>query len=142
MWRLFGSCKKSILIDQYPIPKTEELFNMPANGKQFSVIDLGSAYLQMNLKDEHRHLLTINRHMRLFRVHGFPFGFASAPTLWQITIDKLLQRISHTKCYLDDIIVIGMTLEKHRNNLSSILRRLEEFGLKINSKNANSLKIK
>ena len=41
--------------------------------------------------------------------------------------------------YLDDIIVFGRTLQKHRERLSLVLSRLTEAGLKINPKKCKLL---
>ncbi|CAC5399296.1 unnamed protein product [Mytilus coruscus] len=60
------------------------------------------------------------------------FGIASAPAIWQRTIEQILSGIPGTQCLLDDMIITGSTDEEHLNNLESVLKRLNQYGLKAN----------
>lgn len=73
-------------------------------------MDLTHAYQQLLLDDESKVFVTINTHKGLFRYNRLPFRVALAPAIFQRTIDSLLQGISNTCAYLDDILVLG-TLE-------------------------------
>lgn len=50
------------------------------------------------------------------------FGIASAPAIWQRSIEQVLQDIPMTQCFLDDIIITGRTESDHFNNLKMVLR--------------------
>ena len=39
-------------VDQYPLPKTEDIFANLAGGEKFTKMDLRQAYLQLHLSDE------------------------------------------------------------------------------------------
>ena len=54
-------------IDQYPIPKAEDLFATLAGGKKFLKLDLSHAYQQMLLHPDDRKYTTINTHLGLFQ---------------------------------------------------------------------------
>ena len=58
--RLCGDYKVTINpvleVDQYPLPKPDNIFATLATGKYFSKIDLTHAYQQMKLKEDSRHL--------------------------------------------------------------------------------------
>ena len=58
------------------------------------------------------------------------FGVASAPAIWQQTMDQVLQGIPGTQCYLDDILITGNSDEQHLANLEQVLHRLNEYGLR------------
>ena len=60
------------------------------------------------------------------------FGIASAPAIWQRTIDQILQRLEGVYCTLDDMVITGKDDKEHLNNLSKVLQRLEEFNLRAN----------
>ena len=135
--RLCGDYKmtvnRSLEIDQYSLPKPEDLFASLTGGQKFSIIDLTQAYLQMELEDDSKEFVTINTHMGLYRYSRLPFGVASAPAIFQRTMDTILQGLSHVQCYIDDIIVIGTDDEEHIRNLEEVLARLRSHGIRVKS---------
>ena len=92
-------------VDQYPLPKSDDLLATLSGGKIFSKIDLSRAYQQMPLDEMSRHVVTINTHRGLFRYNCLPFGVASAPAVFQRAMDTILQGIPNVICYIDDILV-------------------------------------
>ena len=66
-------------IDQYPLPKPDDLFASLAGGERFTKLDLLQAYMQLLLDEESAKYLTVNTHRGLYRL---PFGVALAPALF------------------------------------------------------------
>ena len=132
--RLCGDYKVTINpvleIDQYPLPKPDDLFATLAGGKQFTKIDLTHAYQQMNLEESSRELVTVNTHKGLYRYTRLPFGVASAPAMFQKTMDVVLQGLPNVICYLDDILVTGKTEDEHLANVERVLERLQQYGIR------------
>ena len=118
-------------VDQYPLPKPEELFTSLAGGQHFSKLDLSQAYQQLVLDKESRKYTTINTHKGLYQYTRLPFGIASAPALFQKTMDSILQGLPHVICYLDDILVTGADDAEHMRNLEEVLSRLKHHGLRL-----------
>ena len=106
----------------------------------FSVIDLCHAYLQMEVEEQSRPFLTVNTMCGLYQYQCLPYGVTLAPAIWQLTMDQILQGISGVFCYLDDIIVSDCTMEVHLEQLTTVLRRLEEYGLKANQEKCKFLR--
>ena len=75
--------------------------------------------------------LTINTHKVLYRYLRLPFGVASAPSLFQKSMEQILQGIEGVVVYLDDLQVTGTTMEEHLQRLDRVLQRLEKFGLRL-----------
>ena len=100
-------------VDQYPLPRIEDIFASLAGGQTFSKIDLTQAYLQMAVADDCRKYLTINTHRGLYRYNRLVFGVASAPAVWQRAIDQVLQGIPNVQCILDDMILTGKNDLEH-----------------------------
>ena len=119
----------SLEVDQYPLPRPEDLFTSLEGGKYFSKIDLTHAYQQMVLEEKSRELVTINTHKGLYQYTRLPFEVASAPALFQQAMDHILQGIPNVICYLDDILVTGKSPEEHLTNLELVLKRLSEEGM-------------
>ena len=118
-------------VEQYPLPKPQELLATLAGGQKFTKLDLSAAYQQMLLDDESRKLVTVNTHLGLFRYCRLPFGIASAPAIFQRAMDTLLQGIPHVICYIDDVLVTGLTEEEHLQNLTQVLHKLQEQGMRL-----------
>ena len=129
--RLCGDYKITINVDlevdQYPLPKPDDLFASLAGGKTFSIIDLTHAYQQMPLKEASGDLVTINTHKGLYHYTRLPFGVASAPSIFQRVMDTVLQRLQKVVCYLDDILITGSMDEEHLHNLEAVLKRLSRY---------------
>ena len=132
--RLCGDYKVTINpqleVDQYPLPKPDNIFATLSGGNWFSKIDLKHAYQQIKLSKSSRPLVTINTHRGLFQYTRLPFGVASAPALFQKVMDTVLQGLSKVICYLDDILITGSSQQEHFDNVKQVLRRLEQYGIR------------
>ena len=118
-------------VDQYPVPKPEDLFSTLAGGKTFLKLDLSHAYQQDLLEPESRKYVTINTHKGLYQYHRLPFGVASAPAVFQQAMEKILQGLPMVVVYIDDILVTGRTEREHLENLSRVFSRLQDYGLRL-----------
>ena len=132
--RLCGDFKvtvnPSLSVDQYPMPKVEDLLATLANGKKFTKLDLTQAYLQLALHPESKYC-TINTHRGLYQFNRLPFGIASAPAQFQKVMDTILQGVPGAMCYIDDILITGAAKEEHLQNLEEVLRRLQTYGIRM-----------
>ena len=55
----------------------------------------------------------------------------TAPTIFQRSMDAILQGIPSVICYLDDLLVTGASDQEHLQNLQEVLSRLKEQGIKL-----------
>ena len=142
--RLCGDFKQTINpvlhVQQYPLPRIDDIFASLGGGQKFSKIDLRQAYLQMEMEEESNKFLTINTHKGLFQYNRLVFGVASAPAIWQQAMDQILEGIPHVQCILDDMIISGATDQEHLDNLEEVLSRLSKHGLRVNSSKCESFK--
>ena len=106
--------------ESYPLPRIDDLFASLNGGKTFTTLDLAHAYQQILLDEESRKLVVINTHKGLFRYNRLPFGVASAPAIFQRTIEGILRGIPHVCVYLDDILVTGNTDDEHLHTLEEV----------------------
>ena len=117
--------------DVYPLPRVEDLFATLAGGKTFTKLDLAHAYQQIPLEESSKQYVTINTHKGLYQYNRLPFGVAAAPSIFQRTLENLLQGIPHVSIYLDDILVTGTSEAEHLDTLDQVLNRLETAGLRL-----------
>ena len=101
-------------VDHYPLPRVEDVFANLSGGLRYNKLDLQQAYLHMAMDDESKKLLTINTHKGLFTFDRLPFGIASAPAMWQRTMEQVLQGIPGMQCILDNMIITGRNDEEHK----------------------------
>ena len=114
--------------NQYPLPLPEDIFAKLAGSKIFSIIDLSDAYLQVEVEENSKELLTINTHRGLFRYNRLVPGVKSAPGAFQRIIDSMISGIEGVDSYLDDLIIYGKTEECHERSLRQLLDRIKDFG--------------
>ena len=117
--------------DTYPLPRVDDIFASLSGGKTFSKLDLANAYQQVPLKSQSKQLVTINTHRGLYCYNSLTFGISAAPSIFQRTMENVLQGISNTYIYLDDLLVTGRTPESHLANLEEVLSKLQSAGLRL-----------
>ena len=120
-------------IESYLLPKIVDLLALLAGGKKFSKLDLANTYQQVPLDDKFKKLVTINTHKGLFQYNRLPLGISTAPSIFQHTMETLLQGLSGVCLYLDDILISGKTDQEHLSNLATVSQRLQEVGMKLKS---------
>ncbi|CAI6366913.1 unnamed protein product [Macrosiphum euphorbiae] len=134
--RICVDCKvtinKFIQTQHYPLPNIEDLFASMASCAVFCVLDLSGAYQQLELASSSKEYLTINTLKGLFRFTRLTFGVASAPAIFQSTMDQILLGLENVFCYLDDILIGEKTVEKCRQKLDLVLDRLNNLNVSIN----------
>ena len=72
--------------------------------------------------------MVINTHKPLYQYNWLPVGVASATSIFQKTMEGILQGIEHVTVYIDDILVTGRTEPKHLQTLQDVLACLEKAG--------------
>ena len=120
-------------LDNYPIPKPDDLFATLSGGKRFTKLDLSQAYQQMLLDDESRERLTIDTHKGLFKSTRLPYGEKSAPGIFQREreMEKRLSHIPYTLIRIDNILISGENDEANLENFAAVLKVLHDSGLRL-----------
>lgn len=123
---------KHLLIDEHPLPTTDDLFTVLNGGDKFSKIDLRKAYLQWSVREEDQSKLTLSTHKGLFKCTRLLFGLSSAPAKWQRKIESILSGIEGVVVFIDDICVTGPDNKTHLARLREVFERLKVHGLRVN----------
>jgi len=61
------------------------------------------------------------------------FGLRNTAQTFQCFIDDVLEGLEFCYAYIDNILVASSSPEEHYKHLKILLRRLEEYGVVINS---------
>lgn len=118
-------------MDQYPLPRIEDLFSQLQGGVEYTKLDLSQAYQQLLLDDNSRKLTVISTHRGLFEYMRLPYGLSCAPAKFQKIIEQIFQGLDGVIVFLDDILITGRTREEHIANVEKVLSRLAKAGLTI-----------
>jgi len=125
---------RAVIPDTFPLPHLEDLLSSLSGATVFSKIDLKSAYHQIPLHEDSKHLTTFITHCGLYRYNRVCFGLASAPSAFQRIMSQVLEDLAGVLCYLDDILVFGSTVTEHDERLRAVLERIKSTGLTLNDK--------
>ncbi|XP_065085289.1 uncharacterized protein K02A2.6-like [Ochlerotatus camptorhynchus] len=123
--------------DHHPLPHPDDLFAELARARYFTHLDLSDAYLQVEVKEESRKLLTVNTHCGLFQYNRLPPGVKSAPGAFQRIIDSMVAAV---KPYLDDILIAGRTKQEHDRSLYAVLEQIQAISKMQSPKDVQQLR--
>ncbi|KAJ8889840.1 hypothetical protein PR048_009344 [Dryococelus australis] len=110
-------------VDQYPLPRADDIFNKFVGCQAFCHLDLTQAYLQLEVEESCRELLTIKTRNGLYRFNRLVFGLASAPAIFQSVIESILFKIGNLAAFLDDILIGGKDRQECGKNLNLVLEK-------------------
>ena len=124
--RLCGDYKLTVhqatKLEQYAIPRIENLFLSLSGGQMYTKLDMSHAYQQVVLDEESHKYTTINTHCHLVS----PQTQLSFNVTW-----KTCCKVYQVCVYLDDIILTGSTPQEHTSRLHEVLCRLSEANLRL-----------
>ncbi|GFU69236.1 retrovirus-related Pol polyprotein from transposon 297 [Trichonephila clavipes] len=121
-------------VDAYPLPRMDDLLNEATPTSFMSTIDLQSGYHQVKVADVDQDKTAFFCPFGTCRYLRMPFGLQNAPATFQRLIDKFRSGLKDVFAlsYLDDIIVLSETFEKHQEDLEKVFERLSIFKLHAN----------
>ena len=123
---------QNIVLNNLPMPRTEEIVLVFSNATVFFKIDLKSAYHQVELTENCRHITGFTTMFGNYVYNRLPFGLATAPGFFQQVMNEVLDGVKNVKCYLDDILGYGKDVNELNEVRDLVLQRLEKYGITIN----------
>lgn len=127
-----GDLNQNIKREHYQIPKREEIVSEMAGAQYFSKLDAAQGFWQIKLDEESSRYCTFNTPFGRYRFLRMPFGIISASEIFHRAMDNMLEGLEGVRCYVDDVVIWGSTLQEHNQRLSKVLQRIRENGLKLN----------
>ncbi|KAE8740292.1 hypothetical protein FOCC_FOCC014192 [Frankliniella occidentalis] len=119
-------------IDQYKIPKPEELF-VKCTGKYYSKLDNSEMYLQMKVHPDDLKYNVANTAIGFLQYERILYGIASAPAKCQELMDIILKPYAEWAfAYLDDTVVTGKTLEECIQRTRLVIKAYDERNVRVN----------
>lgn len=136
-WRLvvdFRQLNKKILADKFPLPRIDSILDQLGRAKYFTTLDLMAGFHQVPLAEDARKYTAFSTSDGHFQFKRLPFGLNISPNSFQRMMNIALAGLT-PECafvYIDDIVVIGCSVDHHLNNLEQIFMRLRHYNLKLN----------
>ena len=133
---------KAIERIRHPMQTLEDIIQEVNGAKIFCKLDMNNAFLQLELEETSRSIMTFVSHRGLHRLKRLSYGISSAPEVLQlkvlikflisIKIEKVLRGIPRCKNIADDTIIYGNSTEEIDDTLRQILHRFSENNLTLN----------
>ena len=120
-------------VDAEPLPLVETLIDKLAQSSYFSTIDMNSGYWNIKIHKDDTEKLAFATHNGLYEWLRLPFGWRNAPSIFQRTIRRILNKhkINFAANYFDDIIIFSNSYEEHVNHIETIFNICREENLKL-----------
>ena len=117
------------------IPRTDDCIDAVGQIKPqyLTTLDLMMAFHQIPIKESSRDYTSFVTHFGRFRYKRMSMGLRNAARTCQLAIDMVLRGLEFKNAmwYMDDIVVMSSTFEKHLADLDEVFGRIEKAGLKL-----------
>lgn len=120
--------------DSYPLPMVADTLDKLKDARYLSSLDIKSAYWQVPLAKDSRQYTAFSVPNRgLYQFCRMPMGLHNSAATWQRLMDSILgpDLEPNVFVYLDDVVIVTQTFEKHLSVLEEVFRRLREANLTI-----------
>lgn len=121
--------------DAWPLPYISDILRKLGGARYLSTLDIQSAYWQIEIEPSSRPYTAFTVPSKgLYQFVRMPFGLHNAPATFQRLVDNLFgpELEPYVFKYLDDIIIVTPTFEKHLEILNLVFQRLKEANLTLN----------
>nr|XP_022906843.1 uncharacterized protein LOC111418530 [Onthophagus taurus] len=118
--------------DAYLLPRISWTLDRLRDAKYLTSLDIKSAYWQIPMEEGSKKYTAFTIPNRgLYQFKRMPFGLSNSTATWQRFIDSVLgtDLEPYVFVYLDDIVIVTSTFEKHLEVLTEVLRRINKAGL-------------
>ena len=115
-----------------PVPRVDDIQSRLAGNKVFSKLDLRSAFHQLEIDEQSRHVTVFHAGDRLMRYKRMTMGTKPASGELNKALRPLFQHIPEVHCIHDDIIIASKSKDQHDRILEQVMRILDESGLTLN----------
>lgn len=119
--------------NRYPLPLIADLTDVLQGAQIFTAIDLRDSYALLRIKEGDEWKTAFRTPYGHFEYQVVPYGLSNAPSAFQNLVNDTLREKLDTcvVVYLDDILVYSKNEEQHVKDVTWVLQRLKDMGLKV-----------
>lgn len=130
----YRKLNQKTISDTYPMPEIHHVLDQLGGNAYFTTLDLASGFHQIQMKESDIEKTAFSVDGGKYEFLRMPFGLKNSPATFQRAMDDVLRvHIAAKRCYvyIDDVVVLGDTLENHLRNLYEVLKTLRDANLKV-----------
>ena len=120
--------------NRYPLPLISDLIHKLKNAQFYTKLDIRWGYNNVRMREGDEPLAAFKTYRGLYEPTVMFFGLCNSPATFQNMMNNIFrEQIAKGLCviYMDDILVIGLTLEELRRNMEEIFALLKKHGLSV-----------
>lgn len=136
-WRMcvdYRLLNRKLVPDKFPLPRIDEILDGLGRAKYFSCLDLQAGYHQIKLDSNSRPMTSFSTERGFYQWKVLPFGINVAPASFTRMMTLAFSGLTPDQAfiYMDDLIVIGWSENKHIENLRMVFETCRKHNLKLN----------
>jgi hypothetical protein len=117
--------------DSFPMPNIENRLNKLHGSRFFTSLDCISGYWQIKLTERAKLISAFICSLGLFSFKVMPFGLCNAGATFQRIMEIMLNKLTNSLAYIDDILTFSKTFEEHLKHLEILFEKLLETNIKV-----------
>lgn len=123
----------------YPMPNIEDFISQVQGYNYFCSLDLSQGFYQIEVPPEEREKLAFVTQSGKWQYAMLPMGLTDSPAIFQQLMDTVFGDLRGriVLVYMDDILVMGKTVQQLAYNLDIVFDRLRRYNLKLKGEKCN-----
>lgn len=119
--------------DQYPLPRTIDLFRSLEGSKYFTTLDLNSGFFQIPVREQDQYMLAFTTVHGLMTFTRLPQGFKNSSAIFQRELNKAFSEHLYKSViiFIDDLASFGPNFEIALKNLENVFKILDQYGFSL-----------
>ena len=119
--------------DSFPFPRTQDCLDALEGARVFSTLDITSPYNQIPVWEQDIAKAAFISKYGLFVFTTMLFGLCNSAATFQRLMEVALNGLQWITCliYLDDVIIFSVSFHDHLVQMSDVLARIPDAGLKL-----------
>jgi hypothetical protein len=135
-WRVcvdFRKLNELSIGDSFPLPNIQDILDKVGRARYFSALDCASGFHQIPIREEDKRKTAFSTPTGHFEYLRMPFGLKAAPATFQRMMNSVLRDSIGDRCfvYMDDVLILGETLQEHHAKLREDFEQFRRFNVKI-----------
>lgn len=138
----FRAVNENTIAQRFPIPLIQDQIARLTGQKYFISLDAASGFYGISVNESSRQILAFSTPDGHYAYRRMPFGIKNAPCFYQMAITNALGDLAQKYClaYMDDLLIIGTTIEEMFSRLEEVLEKLRQAGFTLNPDKCSFLK--